>query len=76
MTGVGTGATSRAIGRYLRAHGHATQLAVVDPQNSAYFPGWASNCGDYATGMPSMIEGIGRPRIEPAFDPGDCPGFG
>lgn len=68
VTGVGTGATSRAIGRYLRAHGHATQLAVVDPENSAYFPGWASDCPDYATGMPSMIEGIGRPRIEPAFD--------
>ncbi|MBU3060958.1 pyridoxal-phosphate dependent enzyme [Nocardia sp. NEAU-G5] len=69
VTGVGTGATSRAIGRHLRTHGHTTRLAVVDPQNSAYFPGWASDCPDYATGMPSMIEGIGRPRIEPAFDP-------
>nr|WP_083905300.1 pyridoxal-phosphate dependent enzyme [Nocardia transvalensis] len=68
VTGVGTGATSRAIGRHLRAHGHATRLAVVDPENSAYFPGWAGDCADYATGMPSMIEGIGRPRIEPAFD--------
>lgn len=69
VAGVGTGATSRAIGRYLRTHGHPTRLAVVDPENSAYFPGWASDCGDYATGMPSMIEGIGRPRIEPAFNP-------
>jgi cysteine synthase A len=43
-------------------------VAVVDPENSAYFPGWASDCADYGTGMPSRIEGIGRPRIEPAFD--------
>ncbi len=27
-------------------------------------------CPDYATGMPSRIEGIGRPRIEPSFVPG------
>jgi cysteine synthase A len=69
VAGVGTGATSRAIGRHLRRTGCPTRLAVVDPENSAYFPGWASDCGDYATGMPSRIEGIGRPRIEPAFDP-------
>ncbi|KAB1904218.1 pyridoxal-phosphate dependent enzyme [Micromonospora sp. AMSO1212t] len=69
VTGAGTGATSRAIGRYLRRHGHATRLAVVDAENSAYFPGWATGCRDYATGMPSRIEGIGRPRMEPAFDP-------
>ncbi|MBF6170781.1 pyridoxal-phosphate dependent enzyme [Nocardia blacklockiae] len=69
VVGVGTGATSRAIGRYLRKHGHATRLAVVDPEHSAYFPGWVADCPDFATGMPSRIEGIGRPRIEPAFDP-------
>ena len=69
VTGAGTGATSRAIGRYLRRHGHATRLAVVDAENSAYFPGWATECRDYATGMPSRIEGIGRPRLEPAFNP-------
>ncbi|GAB7045844.1 PLP-dependent cysteine synthase family protein [Catenuloplanes indicus] len=69
VTGAGTGATSRAIGRYLRRHGHATRLAVVDAENSAYFPGWVTDARDYATGMPSRIEGIGRPRMEPAFDP-------
>ncbi|MGF6887052.1 cysteine synthase [Nocardia sp. GAS34] len=54
VTGVGTGATSRAIGRHLRTHGHTTRLAVVDPQNSAYFPGWASDCPDYATSVAAM----------------------
>lgn len=69
VLGVGTGATSRAVGRHLRAAGLPTRVAVVDAENSAYFPGWATDCPDYATGMPSRIEGIGRPRIEPAFDP-------
>ncbi|RFU87533.1 pyridoxal-phosphate dependent enzyme [Streptomyces triticagri] len=69
VVGVGSGATSAAVGRALRRRGADTRLAVVDPENSAYFPGWASGCRDYGTGMPSRIEGIGRPRMEPAFDP-------
>ncbi|MEU2027211.1 pyridoxal-phosphate dependent enzyme [Streptomyces sp. NPDC016469] len=69
VTGAGTGATSAAIGRHLRRHGHPTRLAVVDPENSAYFPAWASGCDDYTTGMPSRIPGIGRPRTEPGFLP-------
>ncbi|MBO8192195.1 pyridoxal-phosphate dependent enzyme [Streptomyces oryzae] len=70
VTGAGTGATSATIGRHLRRHGRPTRLAVVDPENSAYFPAWASGCADYATGMPSRIPGIGRPRVEPGFLPG------
>ncbi|MFJ2816925.1 PLP-dependent cysteine synthase family protein [Streptomyces sp. NPDC087294] len=69
VVGVGSGATSAAVGRYLRSRGAATRLAVVDPENSAYFPGWAADFPGYTTGMPSRIEGIGRPRMEPAFDP-------
>ncbi|MCX4851402.1 PLP-dependent cysteine synthase family protein [Streptomyces sp. NBC_00893] len=69
VTGAGTGATSATIGRHLRRHGHPTRLAVVDPENSAYFPAWASGCADYTTGMPSRIPGIGRPRTEPGFLP-------
>lgn len=68
VLGVGTGASSRAVGRHLRRHGHPTRIAVVDPEDSAYFAGWATDSPDYATGMPSRIEGIGRPRVEPAFD--------
>ncbi|MEV4455222.1 pyridoxal-phosphate dependent enzyme [Microbispora sp. NPDC049633] len=68
VVGAGTGATSAAIGRHLRGHGLPGRLAVADPENSAYFPGWATGVPDYATGMPSRIEGVGRPRMEPAFD--------
>lgn len=69
VTGIGTGATSASVGRHLRRHGHPARLAVVDPENSAYFPAWASGYDGYATGMPSRIPGIGRPRTEPGFLP-------
>lgn len=69
LVGVGTGATSAAFGRYLRRHGKTTRLAVVDPENSAYFPAWVTGASDYGTGMPSRIPGIGRPRVEPGFQP-------
>ncbi|MEU8378824.1 pyridoxal-phosphate dependent enzyme [Streptosporangium sp. NPDC048865] len=69
VAGAGTGATSAAVGRHLRAHGLPGRLAVVDPENSAYFPGWVTGAADYGTGMPSRIEGIGRPRMEPGFVP-------
>ncbi|GLW98649.1 pyridoxal-phosphate dependent enzyme [Microtetraspora sp. NBRC 16547] len=67
VVGAGTGATSAALGRHLRDRGLPGRLAVVDPENSAYFPGWAYGTPDYTTGMPSRIEGIGRPRVEPGF---------
>ncbi|MFB4320300.1 PLP-dependent cysteine synthase family protein [Actinomadura sp. 21ATH] len=69
VVGAGTGATAASLGRYVRHRGLAARLAVVDPENSAYFPGWATGARDYATGMPSRIEGIGRPRMEPGFLP-------
>ncbi|MFE6338381.1 PLP-dependent cysteine synthase family protein [Streptomyces sp. NPDC057798] len=69
VVGVGSGATSAAVGKHLRMRGVGTRLAVVDPEHSAYFPGWAADFPGYTTGMPSRIEGIGRPRMEPAFDP-------
>jgi cysteine synthase len=69
VVGVGTGATSAAIGRHLRRCGLPTRLAAVDPENSAYFPAWVTGARDYGTGMPSRIPGIGRPRVEPGFQP-------
>jgi len=80
VVGAGTGGTSATIGRFLRYHRHATRLAVVDPENSAFYPGWrdsqadggtvaASSAGGPAAGLPSRIEGIGRPRMEPSFVP-------
>jgi cysteine synthase A len=69
VVGAGTGGTSATIGRYLRYHRHETELAVVDPENSAFYPGWRSGSADFSTGLPSRIEGIGRPRMEPSFVP-------
>ncbi|WP_026555416.1 PLP-dependent cysteine synthase family protein [Arthrobacter sp. 35W] len=69
VVGAGTGGTSATIGRYLRYHRHATQLAVVDPENSAFHGAWLSGDTTHSTGMSSRIEGIGRPRMEPSFVP-------
>ncbi|CCH31364.1 pyridoxal-phosphate dependent enzyme [Actinosynnema sp. NPDC047251] len=66
VLGVGTGASSHVVGRHLRRRGATTRVAVVDPENSAYFPGWVTDSPDYGTGMPSRVQGIGRPQIEPA----------
>jgi cysteine synthase len=70
VVGAGTGGTSATIGRYLRYRRLATNLAVVDPENSAFFPGWSSEDASVTTGHGSRIEGIGRPRVEPSFVPG------
>ncbi|SDR82179.1 L-cysteine desulfhydrase Cds1 [Microlunatus soli] len=70
VVGAGTGGTSATFGRYVRYRRHDTRIAVVDPENSAFFGGWQTGAADYATGMPSRIEGIGRPRVEPSFVPG------
>ncbi len=68
VVGAGTGGTSATIGRYVRYRRLPTRLAVVDPEGSAFFPGWRD--GDPgATGPGSRIEGIGRPRVEPSFLP-------
>jgi cysteine synthase A len=69
VVGAGTGGTSATIGRYLRYRRHPTRLAVVDPEHSAFFPGWRDG-DDAAQGRPSRIEGIGRARVEPSFVPG------
>ena len=69
VVGAGTGGTSATIGRYIRYRRHPTRLCVVDPENSAFFPAYASGDRNVVTGMSSRIEGIGRPRVEPSFLP-------
>jgi cysteine synthase A len=69
VVGAGTGGTSATIGRYVRYQRHDTRVAVVDPENSAFFPSYETEQPDYTTGTPSRIEGIGRPRVEPSFVP-------
>jgi cysteine synthase A len=67
IVGAGTGGTSATIGRYVRYRRHATRLAVVDPEGSAFYPAWVT--GEAAPAPGSRIEGIGRPRVEPSFLP-------
>ncbi len=70
VVGAGTGGTSATIGRFVRYRRHDTRVCVVDPENSAFFDGWAGDDPDHVTGTGSRIEGIGRPRVEPSFQPG------
>ncbi|MBJ3814825.1 PLP-dependent cysteine synthase family protein [Shimwellia pseudoproteus] len=65
----GTGGTSATIGRYLRYQGHATQLVVVDPENSVFYDYWQHRDPRLTGHTGSRIEGIGRPRVEPSFIP-------
>ena len=69
VVGAGTGGTSATIGRFVRYQRHDTMVCVVDPENSAFFPGWTTADASVTTGRGSRIEGIGRPRVEPSFVP-------
>ncbi|GAA4859166.1 MULTISPECIES: PLP-dependent cysteine synthase family protein [Saccharopolyspora] len=67
VVGAGTGGTSATIGRYLRYRMHRTSLAVVDPEHSVFFEAWRDGDPARTGDRGSMIEGIGRPRVEPSF---------
>ncbi|GGP43077.1 cysteine synthase [Shewanella algicola] len=63
----GTGGTSATIGRYIRYQQRATQLCVVDPENSVFYDYFTSGDANIVSDKNSKIEGIGRPRVEPSF---------
>ncbi|MEY4099026.1 MAG: hypothetical protein RL300_197, partial [Pseudomonadota bacterium] len=66
VVGAGTGGTSATIGRFVRYQRHDTQVCVVDPEGSVF--GEFHRTGDASlTGPGSLIEGIGRPRVEASF---------
>lgn len=65
----GTGGTSATIGRYINYQGYNTKLFVVDPENSAFYPSYIQKDRSINTGIGSRIEGIGRPQVEPSFQP-------
>ncbi|MDH5822244.1 PLP-dependent cysteine synthase family protein [Luteimonas sp. RD2P54] len=67
VCGVGTGGTSATIGRYLRYRGLGTRLCAAEPTGSAYVHGWRSRDRGAVCSRPTVIEGIGRPRVEPGF---------
>jgi cysteine synthase A len=65
VCGAGTGGTSATIGRYLRYRQMRTRLCVAEPQGGAFALGYAGRACE--PGYLSLIEGIGRPRVEPGF---------
>ena len=67
VCGAGTGGTSATIGRYLRYRRLNTRLCVADPAGSAFALGWRTRDRDVRAGTPTVIEGIGRPCVEPGF---------
>ncbi|MDR7099013.1 cysteine synthase A [Lysobacter niabensis] len=67
VCGAGTGGTSATIGRYLRYRGLHTRLCVADPAGSGFVNGWRMRDRNALATQPTLIEGIGRPRVEPGF---------
>ncbi len=67
VVGAGTGGTSATLGRYIRYRRHRTGLAVVDPEHSVFFDAWRHGDPSRMSERGSLIEGIGRPRVEPSF---------
>lgn len=67
VCGAGTGGTSATIGRYLRYRMLATQLCVAEPTGAAFACGWRAHDRSIVADRPTLIEGIGRPVVEPSF---------
>ncbi|MEO8459281.1 MAG: PLP-dependent cysteine synthase family protein [Dokdonella sp.] len=67
VCGAGTGGTSATIGRYLRYRRLATRLCVADPAGSAFAQGWLTLDQAVRASSATVIEGIGRPCVEPGF---------
>ena len=67
VCGVGTGGTSATIGRYLRYRRLDTRLCVAEPRGSSYVHGWRRRDHGAVCSQPTLIEGIGRPKVEPGF---------
>ncbi|MEZ5824377.1 MAG: PLP-dependent cysteine synthase family protein [Geminicoccaceae bacterium] len=65
----GTGGTSATLGRYIRYRKLASRLCVVDVEHSTFYDCWCAADRSLTCELPSRIEGIGRPRVEPSFIP-------
>jgi cysteine synthase A len=69
VVGAGTGGTSATVGRYVRYRKLATQVCVVDPENSVFADFYGTRNRTLSIDASSRIEGIGRPTVEPSFMP-------
>lgn len=67
VCGAGTGGTSATIGRYLRYRRLNTRLCIAEPAGCAFAEGWPAHDRSACAKSATLIEGIGRPRVEPSF---------
>ena len=67
VCGAGTGGTSATIGRYLRYRRLHSRLCVAEPAGSGFVHGWHTRDPHAVASQSTLIEGIGRPRVEPGF---------
>ncbi|MDH3378826.1 MAG: PLP-dependent cysteine synthase family protein [Gammaproteobacteria bacterium] len=67
VVSAGTGGTSATIGRFIRYKCCPTRLCVADPEHSVFFDYYHTGDKTLTSNRSSMIEGIGRPRVEPSF---------
>lgn len=69
VVGLGSGATAAGLHAYRQRNRLDYQITGVDAENSAFLPGWIYGVKGYGTGMPTRVEGIGRPVLPESFDP-------
>ncbi|AQS87640.1 pyridoxal-5'-phosphate-dependent protein subunit beta [Neoasaia chiangmaiensis NBRC 101099] len=69
VCGAGTGGTSATIGRYIRYRGHGTRLCLADPASSVFHRHLNDPLVRHVERCCSVVEGIGRPRVEASFEP-------
>ena len=67
VCGAGTGGTSATIGRYLRYRRLPTRVCVAEPSGGAFAHGWRTRDASACASAPTLIEGIGRSRVEAGF---------
>jgi len=74
VVGAGTGGTSATVGRFIRYKSGAygkTRLCVADPEGSVFYNAFTKRDNQQLNlnTQKSNIEGVGRPRHEPSFNP-------
>ena len=69
VVGAGTGGTSATLARYVRYRRLPTRIALADPECSVFHRHVADRTLTAVEGPSSIVEGIGRPCVEPSFIP-------
>jgi cysteine synthase A len=69
VVGAGTGGTSATLARYVRYRRLPTRIALADPERSVFHRHVIDRSVMSYEGPSSIVEGIGRPCVEPSFLP-------